>query len=256
MHAVMKAAMADSRDLPPPPVDLLDGVSLFLDFDGTLVELADRPDAVSVDAALGRLLAELGDRLDGRVALVSGRAIATLDSFLGSAGATLGMVGSHGAETRIAGGTIERPERPAALDRAIALFTERLGARDGVVIETKPLGVGVHYRLAPDTEPEAHALVEDFARENALDVQHGKMMVELRLPGHDKGAAITALLTRAPFAGHCPIFLGDDLTDETGFAACAARGGAGILIGAPRDTAARYRLRDVAAVHAFLKAAL
>jgi trehalose 6-phosphate phosphatase len=198
------------------------------------------------------LLADLGKRLDGRVALVSGRAIVTLDGFLGGTGAKLGMVGSHGAETRLAGGTIERPERPAVLDRAVALFTDRLGARDGVVIETKPLGVGLHYRLAPDAEPEAHALVEDFARENALEVQHGKMMVELRLPGHDKGSAIVALLARAPFAGHRPVFLGDDLTDEVGFAACAARGGAGILVGEPRDTEARYRLPDVAAVHAFL----
>lgn len=254
MHAVKKAAMANPRDLPPPPADLLAGASLFLDFDGTLVELADSPDAVSVDAALGRLLADLGDRFGGRVALVSGRAIVTLDGFLGAAGASLGMVGSHGAEMRLAGGAIERPERPATLDRATALFTDRFGARDGVVIETKPLGVGLHYRLAPDTEPEAHALVEDFARENALQVQHGKMMVELRLPGHDKGSAIVALLGRAPFAGHRPIFLGDDLTDETGFAACAALGGVGILVGAPRDTAARYRLPDVAAVHAFLGA--
>lgn len=255
MHAVKKAAMADSRDLPPPPADLLDDASLFLDFDGTLVELADRPEAVSVDVALGRLLADLGDRLGGRVALVSGRAIVTLDQFLGNSGTTLGMIGSHGAETRLAGGVIERPERPAAFDRAIALFTDRLGARDGVVIETKPLGVGVHYRLAPDVEPEAHALVEDFARENALHVQHGKMMVELRLPGHDKGSAIAALLGRAPFADHRPIFLGDDLTDEPGFAACALHGGAGILVGPARETAARYRLPDVAAVHAFLKAA-
>jgi trehalose 6-phosphate phosphatase len=252
MSAVKKAAMADPRDLPPPPADLLDGASLFLDFDGTLVELADRPEAVSVDAALGRLLADLGDRLAGRVALVSGRAIVTLDGFLGTAGATLGMVGSHGAETRLAGGAIERPERPPSLDRAVALFTDRFGARDGVVVETKPLGVGLHYRLAPDAGPEAHALVEDFARENALHVQHGKMMVELRLPGHDKGSAIVALLARAPFAGHRPVFLGDDLTDEAGFTACAARGGAGILVGGSRATEARYRLPDVAAVHAFL----
>lgn len=248
--------MADTRDLPPPPAALIDGASLFLDFDGTLVELADRPDAVAVDAALGRLLAGIGAQLGGRVALVSGRSIATLDGFLASHGTALGMVGSHGAETRLAGGAIERPERPAALDAALDLFTDRLGARDGVVIEQKPLGVGVHYRLVPEIEREAHVLVEDFARENALDVQHGKMMVELRLPGRDKGSAITALMARAPFAGHRPLFLGDDLTDEPGFAACARLGGAGILIGAYRETAAGYRLPDVAAVHAFLRTAL
>ncbi|TPG22775.1 trehalose-phosphatase [Sphingomonas koreensis] len=246
--------MAHTRDLPPPPRDLLRDASLFLDFDGTLVELADTPDAVSVDDALAALLADLGARLDGRVALVSGRSIAKLDDLLGDRG--LHMVGSHGAETRLAGGTIERPDRPAALDDAGALFADRLGAHDGVVIETKALGVGVHYRLAPSAKQEAHALVEAFARAHQLEVQHGKMMVELRLPGHDKGSAIAALMARAPFAGHMPVFLGDDLTDEPGFAACATHGGAGILVGPARDSAAGYRLDDVAAVHAFLKAAV
>ncbi|MGN6278316.1 MAG: trehalose-phosphatase [Sphingomonas sp.] len=247
--------MADPRDLVPPPADLLDGASLFLDFDGTLVELADRPEAVSVDAALAGLLDRLAERLSGRVALVSGRSIDQLDGFLGQAGSALGLVGSHGAETRLAGGAIVRPERPASLDAAARLFAERFNKREGVVIEAKSLGVGLHYRLDPSVESEAQALVEAFAAANDLHVQHGKMMVELRLPGHDKGAAITALLAHAPFAGHAPVFLGDDLTDEPGFTACAENGGAGILVGAPRTTAARYGLTDVAAVHAFLETA-
>ena len=247
--------MPPDRDLPAPPGDLLHGASLFLDFDGTLVELAQTPDAVAVDDALAALLGTLGDRLEGRVALVSGRSIEQLDGFLGAAAAALGVVGSHGAETRLAGGTIERPERPATLDSAQALFADRFAGREGVVIEPKSLGVGVHYRGAPDVEPEAHALVEDFAREHALHVQHGKMMVELRLPGHDKGAAITALMARAPFAGHSPVFLGDDLTDEPGFVACGRLDGAGILIGSARASAAAYRLDDVAAVRIFLAAA-
>lgn len=254
MQTVQKAAMADPRDLPPPPADLLANASLFLDFDGTLVDLADTPDAVAVDRPLADLLDRLLDRLEGRVALVSGRSIAKLDDLLGAH--ALPIVGSHGAETRLAGGAIERPDRPTALDRAARLFADRLGGRDGIVIEQKSLGVGVHYRLAPHAEREAHALVEDFARDNALDVQHGKMMVELRLPGHDKGSAIRALLGRAPFVGHPPLFLGDDLTDEPGFVACATHAGAGVLVGEPRETAAAYRLGDVAAVHAFLKAAL
>jgi len=255
MQTVKKAAMADPRDLPPPPAELLDGASLFLDFDGTLVELADRPDGIAVDAGLAGLLDGLAARLSGRVVLVSGRSIDQLDGFLGGAGAALGIVGSHGAETRLAGGAIVRPERPASLDAAARLFAERFHGREGVVIEAKSLGVGLHYRLDPAAEDEAQALAKAFAAANDLHVQHGKMMVELRLPGHDKGTAIAALLDRTPFAGHAPLFVGDDLTDEPAFAVCAERGGAGILVGTARATAARYRLPDVAAVHTFLKAA-
>jgi trehalose 6-phosphate phosphatase len=255
MQTVKKAAMADSRDLPPPPADLLDAASLFLDFDGTLVELADRPEAVSVDVALAGLLDRLAERLSGRIALVSGRSIDQLDGFLGKAGGALGLVGSHGAETRLAGGAIVRPERPASLDAAARLFAQHFNKREGVVIEAKSLGVALHYRLDPSVESEAQALAEAFAAANDLHVQHGKMMVELRLPGHDKGSAIAALLDHAPFAGHTPFFLGDDMTDEPGFAACANRCGAGILVGAARRTDARYRLPDVAAVHAFLSSA-
>jgi trehalose 6-phosphate phosphatase len=252
MQTVKKAAMADPRDLSFPPADLIDGASLFLDFDGTLVELAARPEAVVVDAALTGLLDRLADRLDGRVALVSGRSIDQLDGFLGDAGGAIGLIGSHGAETRLAGGAIVRPDRPASLDAAAQLFADRFGGRDGVVIEAKSLGVGLHYRLDPSAEDEAHAIAEAFAAAHDLEVQHGKMMVELRLPGHDKGAAIAALLDRAPFAGHPPVFLGDDLTDEPGFVACARHDGAGVLVGDARDTAAHYRLPNVAAVHNWL----
>ena len=244
--------MAKPRDLPPPPRALLDDASLFLDFDGTLVELAERPEAVAVDAALAGLLDRVAERLEGRVVLVSGRSIQQLDGFLEGTGATLGIVGSHGAETRLAGGTIVRPNRPASLDAAARLFADAFRGRDGVVIEAKSLGVGLHYRLDPSAKDEAHAIAEAFAAANQLEVQHGKMMVELRLPGHDKGSAIAALMDRAPFAGHAPVFLGDDLTDEPGFVAAADHGGAGILVGPSRESAARYRLDGVTAVRDWL----
>lgn len=244
-----------SAALVEPPFFLLRDASLFLDFDGTLVELAQRPDGVAVDEALHMLLQRLGERLDGRVAIVSGRSIAQIDDFLGRSLGRIAVVGSHGAEIRRAGGAIVRPERPAALETAEAAFTERFGNRPGVVIEVKSLGVAIHYRMAPEVEAEAQALVEAFARHDGLEVQHGKMMAELRMAGHDKGTAIAALLEDAPFLGHAPIFVGDDLTDEPGFVLCARHGGAGILIGSPRDTAARFRLEDVWSLRRWLEAA-
>jgi len=240
--------------LAEPPIGLLAGASLFLDFDGTLVELAERPDAVSIGVGLGPLLQRLMVALDGRVALVSGRSVAQLDELLPGA-VRMTVAGSHGAEIRNIGGTIAGPDRPAALAEASALFTERFTDRHGVVIEDKTLGVAIHYRLDPAVRNEVHALAEQFAQAHVLEIQTGKMLVELRVPGHDKGSAIATLLDRPPFAGHRPLFLGDDVTDETGFVIAAARKGAGILIGPARETAARYRLPDVSAVHAWLGAA-
>jgi trehalose 6-phosphate phosphatase len=241
--------------LEEPPLSLLRDASLFLDFDGTLVELAERPDGVAVDDALHALLQRLAERLEGRVAIVSGRSVAQIDDFLGTTLANTAVVGSHGAEIRRAGGDIVRPERPAALETAEAAFTERFGDHPGVVIEVKSLGVAIHYRMAPEVEAEARALVEAYARHDGLEVQHGKMMAELRMAGHDKGTAIAALAEGAPFLGHAPVFVGDDLTDEPGFLFCEHHGGAGILIGARRDTAARFRIEDVASFRRWLGAA-
>ncbi|MCM8730508.1 trehalose-phosphatase [Hephaestia sp. GCM10023244] len=242
-------------DLAYPPADLLDGASLFLDFDGTLVDLADRPGDVAVDPALVALLDRLARRLDNRIALVSGRSLAQLDGFFGEGGKALAMIGSHGAETRHLGGAITRPDRPSTLDAAQALIAATFAGHAGVLIEQKSLGVGIHYRLDPSIEAEAHALADQLGAAHGLEVQHGKMMVELRLPGFDKGSAIAALRADPPFVGTRPIFLGDDLTDEPGFVACVAGGGAGILVGALRDTAATYRLNSVAAVRTWLKEA-
>jgi trehalose 6-phosphate phosphatase len=255
----MTAASTDrfSPLLPPPP-PLSPEAALFLDFDGTLVDLAATPDAVAIDRELNDLLARLVLRQGGRVALVSGRSIAQLEGFLGAAASgaalieSMTLVGSHGAEIRLAGAAPVAPPRPEALDRATAHFTEMFRDRAGVVIEVKTLGVAVHYRQAVDAAELAEAEVDAFAMAHGLAVQRGKMMVELRLPGHDKGASIAKLMTARPFAGHPPVFLGDDLTDEPGFVVALAEGGMGVLVGPPRASAARYGLAHVAAVRAWL----
>ncbi len=243
-------------DLPPPPPGLLDGAGLFLDFDGTLVELAERPDAVVVGDALHALLDRAAQRLDGRVAIVSGRSIAQIDGFLGDTIASYAVVGSHGAEIRPAGGTTLLPDRPASLTAAEHAFADRFGDDPRIVIEIKTLGVAIHYRGAPEVEQEAYALVEAFAQRDGLTMQAGKMMIELRLAGHDKGTAIATLCESAPFAGHPPVFVGDDLTDEPGMVVAARHGGAGILIGPMRDTAATCRLDSVASFLEWLENAL
>ncbi|MEP9400746.1 trehalose-phosphatase [Sphingomonas sp. VNH70] len=251
----VQGAMAHP-DLPLPPPGLLDDAGLFLDFDGTLVELVDRPEAVVVGDALRDLLRRAAARLDGRVAIVSGRSVAQIDHFLGQTIAGFAVVGSHGAEIRRAGHATCVPDRPASLTAAEAAFRRAFGDDDRIVIEVKTLGVALHYRGAPEREPEAHALVEAFAARDGLTVQPGKMMIELRLSGHDKGTAIAALCEDAPFAGHPPVFVGDDLTDEPGMIVAAHHGGAGILIGPMRDSAARYRIENVDAFLSWLEKSL
>ena len=236
-----------------PPRVQADEVSLFLDFDGTLVELADRPDEVAVGSRLVALIDRVTARLDGRVGIVSGRSVAQLDAMLGPVADRLALVGSHGAEIRVAGGDLVAPERPRALREAEALFSKTFAEDNGVIVEVKSLGVAVHYRLAPTLGPRANALAGTFGARHGLLMQEGKMMVELRAPGHDKGSGIARLMQDAPFGDHDPVFLGDDMTDEPGFARCMEIGGFGVLVGAPRPTDARYRLPDVAAVHAWLK---
>ncbi len=236
--------------LAPPPAELLDGASLFLDFDGTLVEIAERPDAVAVDARLSRLVRGLTARLDGRIAIVSGRGADEIDALFGSAGLAIG--GSHGAELR-RGRAVEAPARPAALDDALERMRAFAATTPGLLVEAKPLGAGLHFRGAPQAAEACRAFAGELAEATGLTLQQGKMVFELRAPG-DKGAAIAALMALPPFAGSRPVFLGDDLTDEPGFAAAARLGGAGVLVGPIRATAADYRLPGVSAVLEWLEA--
>lgn len=225
-----------------PPVDLLHGASLFLDFDGTLVDIAPTPDAVEVShdlrSLLGRLRALLGDRL----VILTGRSSAQVQRFLDPL--TLAIGGHHGLEMPSVMET-ELPERPAALDALVAEF-RRLETRfPGVLVEDKPLGIALHYRGAPEAEDECRDAASRAAAAHGLHVQPGKMVFELKLRPADKGQALLRIMERVEFAGTRPVFLGDDLTDEPGFVAAQQLGGAGILIGERAGSAARYRLDRV-----------
>lgn len=219
--------------------------ALFLDIDGTLLEIAAAPDSVVVPEELVGLLEALHVRLDGAVAFVSGRALSAIDRLV--APLHLAAAGQHGAEIR------RNPDAPIELliDSAkVVAAAERLrdleARHPGVLVENKGLSIAVHFRNAPEAEPEIRQAVLKQAAlsAGALEVLGGKMVWDLHPSGVTKGTAIELLLGAPPFLGRAPIVLGDDRTDEFGFEAARRQGGAGILIGPPGPTTASFRLPD------------
>lgn len=243
--------MADALAEPPP--SLLDGAALFLDFDGTLVELAESPDAIEVPGELRPLLERLARRLGGRIGIISGRSIGDLERHLGLPG--IALSGSHGIELLFPDGSRLPVAAPVGLAEARAAVADFAAGAEGLLVEEKPAGIALHFRLAPERETRVGAFLADLAARTGLAVQHGKMVAELRPAGRHKGDALRALMAEPPFAGARPVFVGDDLTDEDGFAAASAMAGAGVLVGPPRATAAEWRLADVGAVARWLQGA-
>ena len=229
--------MSGPISLPPPPLSPglgpIADAALFLDFDGTLVEIAPRPDAVQVQPGLPRLLQRLATGLNGALAIVSGRPLRDLDHFLP---VPIAMAGDHGATLRpVPGQPPESPDLPHApaewRDRAAALV-ERF---PGTLIEDKEHGFVVHYRLAPAAGPVAKALLDellDGAGPNGggFTLLEARMAWEVRPRGASKGTAVRDLMARAPFAGRRPVFIGDDVTDEEGMAVAREHGGLGLRL--------------------------
>ncbi|WBX84675.1 trehalose-phosphatase [Sphingosinicella microcystinivorans] len=245
---------AGTTTLPMPPLPgTIARLSVFLDFDGTLVELAPTPDAIHVAPGLSAMLERLAAHLEGRLAVISGRALADLDRHLGTRRITLS--GSHGGELRLAAADADAPPGSAFPEQA-HLEASAFAAAHGLLLETKPLGFAFHYRQAPG----AGAAVEAFARQlgtrYGLQMKSGKMVAELMPPGIDKGGIVAALMATPGFRGSTPVFIGDDVTDEDGFRAAAAHGGFGVLVGelggARAETVATARLADVNDVHNWL----
>ena len=248
IDAATSAAEAMPR-LPAPP-GRLPRTALFLDMDGVLAPLAETPDAVVPDARRTAVLRRLAERLQGRVAIISGRTIAEIDRIAESAAASAS--GVHGLERRRADGSLDRAEADPAVKAALAAFQGFARTRPGLIVEDKTVSAGLHYRQARGEADAVEALAERLADETGLTLQPGNLVVELKTPGTDKGTALTAFMTEAPFKGAVPVMLGDDLTDEHGFEAAMALGGFGVLVGPPRETAALFGLPDVDAVLAWL----
>jgi len=248
----MSASAAPGGAPPQPATDW----ALFLDIDGTLLEHADTPDGVHVEAALRRLLERLQAFCGGALALVSGRAIADIDALF--APLRLPVAGQHGVERRDAAGELHRIPFPEEQLRQVAQRFAAFKARHpGIVFEDKGHNLALHYRLAPALEREVRTLAERALAElgGDFELQPGRMVIELKPGGHDKGSAIEAYMVEAPFAGRVPVFLGDDLTDEYGFATVQRMGGHAVKVGAA-DSIAEWRLADVNAVRAWLEAAV
>ena len=238
----------DRGPAPPPPLDP-SRTALFLDLDGTLAPIAQRPDAVGPSVGLTRLLREATRRLDGRLAVISGRSLEDIDRIL--EGAVVAAAAVHGLVRRNAkGAVLTLPPHPG-LNFARASL-DRLTDRPGILLEDKRLGLAVHYRKAPEAEEAVLAVCRSIAATTGLVLQLGRMVAELRTPGADKGESVRAFMAEQPFAGSVPVFIGDDLTDEDGFAAAAALGGYGVLVGEERATSARHQLADVEAVLGWL----
>ncbi|WP_411288059.1 trehalose-phosphatase [Phenylobacterium sp.] len=235
----------------PKPLRLADA-ALFLDLDGTLAPIAARPQDVRPDPRRTRLVERLGRRLEGRLAVISGRTLEDVDRIL--EGAVTCVAAVHGLVRREPDGSVRQGQPHPALPLAAARFAEFVSRDSGLLMEAKGLSVALHYRLARSHGEAARQCAQAIATETGLTLQHGDMVEELRAPGPDKGDSIRRFLDEAPFAGAHPVFLGDDATDEDGFAAMRDLGGTGILVGPQRDTAARFRLAGVDEALAWLEA--
>ena len=213
------------------PPDLDRKSALFLDLDGTLLEIAATPELVVVPPALPSLLANLHHRLEGAVAIVSGRPLAQLDQLLTPFRASAS--GEHGVTVRFADGTLEEmPIGVAVPDDWRAALDMAIESWPGVRIERKPHGLTVHYRLAPEREAVVWELVRGIvpADHPWFRLIPAREAVEIGLRAASKGDAVERLMAHAPFHGRRPIFVGDDFTDEAGMSMARRFGGLGLRV--------------------------
>jgi trehalose 6-phosphate phosphatase len=227
--------------------------ALFLDFDGTMVDIAPQPEAVRVPEPLIGTLQRLHEYLGGGLAVISGRPIEQIDSFL--APLRLPVAGVHGIERRGADGSVTLlSTHPLELVEAAA---RGLAARHaGLLVENKRGSIALHYRQAPELEALClQTMQEAVDNSPGLTLLRGKMVAEAKPGGASKGRAIEAFLHEAPFAGRVPVFIGDDITDEVGFSTVQRLGGIGIKVGEGATVAWR-RMANPAALLTELEAAI
>lgn len=229
-------------------------LALFLDVDGTLLEIAATPEAVRVPAALRNTLDLAATREQGALALISGRSLAALDQLFTPS--VFPAAGQHGIERRDAHGRRwQATADDSTLQRAREVLQALVMQHPALLLEDKGSTLALHYRTAPALADRVTAEMTALHRQLAphLQLKPGKYVLELLPAGHSKRTAIEAFMGETPFAGRTPVFVGDDLTDEDGFAAVNALGGYSIRVGEDGETVARYRFGNVAAVIGWLR---
>jgi trehalose 6-phosphate phosphatase len=227
MDAIDRGTIADL-----PPVPDLRRSAILLDIDGSILDLAPSPRQVSVPPELRRTLLRLVEHTGGAVALVSGRAIADIDLIF--APLRLAAIGVHGAEMRISGDArVQTQTAPLsqALKRKLAATAE---FAPGILLEDKGYSLALHYRLAPEKGPELVQAVAEIcadAPEEPVEILKGKLVVDVKPAGINKGTAVSELMRHAPFVGRQPIFIGDDTTDLPVFSIIPKFGGQAYSVG-------------------------
>lgn len=228
-------------------------LAIFTDFDGTLVEIADTPDAIEVPPTLPEELERTARELESAFAVITGREIEDIDRYLSPL--VLPVAGAHGTQRRRADGTLEEVDQ-AVMQGAgeIATAVQPLVvSHPELVLETKEGATALHYRQAPELEETCRLAMQEAVNANPdFVLVPGKMVFEARPRAVSKGTALRAFMQEEPFAGRIPIFIGDDTTDEDAFIAAQELGGIGIKLGRG-ETAARMRIADVASVRALIQ---
>jgi len=236
--------VADSLNVPPA---LTGEFAFFFDLDGTLADIKPHPDQVVIPADILRVLHQLSSNNHGALALISGRSMAELDQL--ARPYRFPLAGVHGAERRDIHGNAHIVSLPDSLIQSLTVqLTAALEHLPGTELEAKGMAFALHYRQGPQHEAAITALATSIvAAHPQLALQPGKCVVEIKPRGINKGEAIKAFMTEAPFAGRTPVFIGDDLTDESGFSAVNQAGGVSIKVG-QGETCAEWRLANVASV--------
>ena len=214
--------------------------ALFLDIDGTIIDIAPTPESVIVPESLKLSLSRVCERLGGALALVSGRTLSAVDELF--APLKFSAAGAHGAELRLEpNGAVKHRAVPLTAAEKAA-FADLLKLHPQIRIEDKVYTLAVHYRAAPELEDKIIAEVKERARKlrEGLRVLCGKYVIEVKTRGFNKGTGIQQIMGHPPFAGRRPIFLGDDITDEDGFAVLPKLSGIGVSVGRLLPGAAAY----------------
>jgi trehalose 6-phosphate phosphatase len=212
------------------PAPIQDNAALFLDIDGTLLDIAPQPHLVEIPPDLPRTLAALRSRLNGAVAFISGRPLSEIDQFFPG---QFPAAAEHGATVRDGQGAIHQiTQRPADYGHWLKTLTEAAARMPGTLIEQKTVGIVIHYRQAPQYAQDIKVLAESLIAASGPNtiLLPAHMAYELRPTGASKATALTWLMNHPPFATRTPIFIGDDTTDEPAIALANDLGGIGLHV--------------------------